>query len=228
MPNPASDPDLLCRQLSLGGDRNFCYLIGDRRSQRAVAVDPGFDAPAMAAAARDLGWQVERILLTHGHSDHVAAAAELVQLTGATLHAGELEKITGALPLADGQEFDLGGFSVTAVSTPGHSPDHYCFLSPGLLTTGDLLFCGKIGGTGPYFPGSSARMQYDSLARIVKLPESVLVYPGHDYYGGPGERPYSTIGLEKAENPFLNTFDFEGFRRLKENWATYKKEHGIR
>jgi len=62
----------------------------------------------------------------------------------------------------------------------------------------------------------------------MQLPAETLVFPGHDYYGGEGQRPHSTIGFEKAHNPFLTAADFESFCHLKDNWAEYKKEHDIR
>jgi len=71
------------------------------------------------------------------------------------------------------------------------------------LVTGDLLFCGKVGGTGTHFPGSSSEEEWSSLKRITGLPDDICVFPGHDYYGGEGERPHSTIGYERQYNPFL-------------------------
>jgi hydroxyacylglutathione hydrolase len=102
------------------------------------------------------------------------------------------------------------------------------YLFEGWLMTGYLLFCGKIGGTGMFFPGSSPEAQWDSLHRIMTLPDETLVFPGHDYYGGPGDRPHSTIGYEREHNPFLMCKDFAEFCHLKENWTAYKQEHGLR
>ncbi len=219
---------LVFLQIHLGGDRNFCYLVGDRRSGSALAVDPGFDAPGFQAIAQDQGLTIKNILITHGHQDHMAQAEALAQLTGASIHAGAEDSVPLAEDLNDGQAFALGSISLVAVATPGHSPGHFCFLCDKRLITGDLLFCGKIGGTGSYFPGSSAEQQYASLEKIMKLPDSVLVFPGHDYYGGEGEMTHSTIGHEKAHNPFLKVVDFAAFCDLKDNWAQYKKEQGIR
>ncbi len=118
--------------------------------------------------------------------------------------------------------------SITTLATPGHSPGHFCYLFEGRLVTGDILFCGKVGGTGSFFPGSSARQEYDSLHRLLQLPADTLVFPGHDYYGGEGQRPHSTVGFEKENNPFLTAVDFDAFCHLKDNWAQYKEEHDIR
>jgi len=216
---------LRCYQIHLGGDRNFHYLLGDPGGGDAVAVDPGFDAAGFAAVAQQCGLNITSILITHGHPDHDGAAEALAQLTGAAILRGDVRE--GRQGLTHGQVVRAGSLAIEALATPGHAPDHFCFRAPGVLVTGDLLFCGKVGGTGSYFPGSSARQEWESLQLVLQLPDDLRVLPGHDYYGGEGEMPYSTIGQERTNNPFL-AGDFEAFCNLKDNWATYKQEHGIR
>jgi len=215
-------------QLHLGGDRNFQYLIGDARTGDAAAVDPGFGAGTFAAIAQDQGLSIKTILITHGHCDHTGEAAALAELTGAEIFAGNPEGVAGAQPLVDDQLVRVGGLVVRALATPGHAPDHFCFLYEDFLVTGDLLFCGKVGGTGSFFPGSSSQEEWDSLQRILLFSPETRVYPGHDYYGGPGEMKVSTLGHERDHNPFLNGTGFAAFCALKENWATFKQENGIR
>ncbi len=222
-------------QLSLGGDRNFSYLlsaapVGSRTDDTlpGAVVDPGFAPDDLFAFAQAQQVRIEHILITHGHSDHVGGAVRLAELTGAPVRAGAAEAVTGALPLTDDDEFRLAGQTIRALATPGHSPGHFCFLFGDNLMTGDLLFCGKVGGTGPFFEGSSSEQEYESLARVLTLPDDTRIFPGHDYYGGPGEQQHSTVGFEREHNPFLTVADFEAFCQLKENWAAYKKEHGIR
>ena len=224
--NDLSDAARVFLQIHLGGDRNFSYVLGDRSSGAAAVVDPGFEPEALAGIAGERGLQIEAILITHGHSDHVAGAPNLAAATGAAVHAGP--GAPADRELRDGERIDLGGAAITALATPGHAPDHFCFLFEGRLCTGDLLFCGKVGGTGSFFPGSSAERQWESLHGILELPDETLVFPGHDYYGGPGRMPHSTIGHERKHNPFLICADFEAFVHLKENWAAYKREHGVR
>ena len=215
-------------QIHLGGDRNFCYLVGDPTTGRAAAVDPGFEPGKFDELARTEGLEIQLILITHGHPDHTAGASELASLSGARVHAGAADEVTGAEPVQDGQILEVGELALECLATPGHSPGHTCYLVEDRLITGDLLFCGKVGGTGVPFPGSSAREEYDSLARLMRLPAETLVFPGHDYYGGEGAMPHSTIGHEKEHNPFITAGDFEAFCHRKDTWAAYKKEHGIR
>jgi hydroxyacylglutathione hydrolase len=223
-----SDERIYFAQLRLGGDRNFCYLLGDSRSGTAAAVDPGYapDQFAAAAAARNL--QITSILITHAHSDHVGAAGELSARTGAGIYASIAEKVAGSRVIADGEQLALGESSILVYLTPGHSPGHACFLFEKRLITGDLLFCGKVGGTGKHFPGSSALEEWLSLQRVAALDEGILVFPGHDYYGGEGIKTHSTIGCEKRNNPFLLCENYEAFCSLKNNWDAYKATHGVR
>ena len=215
-------------QIHLGGDRNFCYLIGDPDSGNAAAVDPGFEPEKFQEISETEGLTITSILITHGHVDHTGAMDSLQKLTGAEIFGAAEDNIPGATPVADGQVLPLGALEITALATPGHSPGHVCYLCEGRLITGDILFCGKVGGTGSYFPGSSARQEFDSLGKLMKLPADTLVFPGHDYYGGEGQRPHSTIGFEKEKNPFITASDFEAFCHLKDNWGDYKKEHNLR
>jgi hydroxyacylglutathione hydrolase len=223
-----SDSSVCFLQLHLGGDRNFSYLFGDALSGEGAAVDPGFRSDEFVAAAERHSLKIKHVLITHDHTDHMAAADELIRLSGARLYAGKDEGIEGAEVLSDGDSLPLGDRTIEILSTPGHTVGHMCYLFENRLMTGDLLFCGKVGGTGSGFPGSSARAEWESLKKIMRLPDSIIVFPGHDYYGGEGKMPHSTIGYEKQNNPFLQCRNFNEFCLLKENWADYKAEHGIR
>ena len=127
------------------------------------------------------------------------------------------------LRVTDNEELGVGSLRLRFLHTPGHIPDHLCIQVEGNLLTGDILFVGKVGGTGPYFPGSDPKQQWESLQRLKKLDPALAVWPGHDY----GVTPSSTIGHEAASNPFLLCQSFAEFQHLKDHWAEYKKAHNI-
>lgn len=214
--------DLVFEQIRSGGDRNFGYLLGDRRSREAVLIDPSYSPEAFVERARDQGLSVTYIINTHGHPDHVNGNARAVALTGAVVAAHTLLRPDVALD--DGSDLRVGSLHLICYHVPGHSPDHVVVheTTHDLVITGDLLFVGKVGGTGN---DDDASTEWASLQRLLRhVPDAATVWPGHDY----GVRPSSTIALEKRTNPFLLCADVDAFLQLKATWATFKKEHGLR
>jgi glyoxylase-like metal-dependent hydrolase (beta-lactamase superfamily II) len=165
MINDCSDAAVQLLQLQLGGDRNFQYLLATPAGE-AAAIDPGFEPRRIAEIAAGRRLHIELILITHGHSDHAGGAPRLAELTGAPVRAGGAA-VAGVDPLRDGERLPLGNLHIEAWYTPGHAADHFCFLCRDHLFSGDLLFCGKVGGTGAFFPGSSAQAEWTSLPRLV-------------------------------------------------------------
>lgn len=211
-------------QIRTGGDRNFAYLIGDREAKAAAIVDPSYDPRAVVKRARAQRLEVKYILNTHGHPDHTNGNAKAKKLTGAPVAAYRSSPVKPDVPIDDGQELELGSLALSCFHVPGHCDDHLLiFLAEQRVTlTGDLLFVGKIGGTGT---DDLARIEYESLQRVLAfLPDDATVWPGHDY----GCRPSSTIALERATNPFLLVKDLDAFLELKRDWARFKAEHGLR
>jgi glyoxylase-like metal-dependent hydrolase (beta-lactamase superfamily II) len=215
---------MLFRQIRADGDRNLAYLIGDDASKEAAIVDAAYAPERALQAAQEHGLRLRYVISTHSHPDHIAGNDYLLERTQAVEVMHESTPRPVRQRVKDDEEIELGALRLRFLFTPGHIPDHVCVLAEGKLLTGDILFVGKIGGTGPHFPGSDPRQQWDSLQRLIKLEPSTEVWPGHDY----GPSPSSTIGRESAENPFLLCKTFEDFLHLKANWAEYKKLHNIR
>lgn len=212
---------MIFEQIPLGGNRNFGYLFGDPDSRIAIAFDPAYVPKKFEQRAKELGLEIRFIANTHSDPDHVNGNERLQKWTGAQVWIHEASKFKGARLLRDGEAARIGQTELLTIHTPGHTPDSVCFLlNDTTLVSGDTLFVGKVGGTGT---DEAARQEYDSLQRILKLPDHVTVWPGHDF----GARPSSTIGEERRTNPFLTQPDFESFLHLKKNWLAYKEEHGI-
>lgn len=197
--------------LPVGGLQTNCYIVV--HNSDACVIDPGADANGIMAALAEEGVTPSRILLTHGHADHVAAAAALKRLTGAAIAAhpadgfllgatengiarmlGLTEAIVPDVALADSAIVLAGGVEFTVLATPGHTPGSCCFYSAKeqVLFSGDTLFRGSIGRSD--LPGGDQRTLQRSLSRLKQLPAEVEVYPGH----GPG----TTIGRERMSNRY--------------------------
>jgi len=196
-----------------------CYVVGCEATQRGFVVDPGGEAERIAEAVAAAGLQIDLILDTHCHPDHIAANCALREALGAAqdssprllVHPADraaVEKppmqwlLIGLRPapcpvdgtFAEGDELTVGDLRVRVMHLPGHSPGSVAFVLGEALFTGDTLFAGGIGRTD--LPGGNGKQMRASLKRLVaELPASTLVYPGHG--------PSSTIGEERDTNEWL-------------------------
>ncbi|HVP93401.1 MAG TPA: MBL fold metallo-hydrolase [Acidobacteriota bacterium] len=193
------------RQIKQSGD-NFSYVIADEATRECAVVDPNFNTDAIIRLVKDQNLLVKYVIDTHGHFDHTAGNEEIKSTFGAKVVAHKLADIDKDINVDDGDTLRLGKITIRVIYTPGHTRDGICLLADGKLLTGDTLFVGECGRTD--LPGSSSKDMYDSLFnKLMKLDDSIEVYPGHDY----GSRPYSTIGLEKKTNYVLEKRTLEEF-----------------
>jgi hydroxyacylglutathione hydrolase len=185
-------------------------------SDRAIVVDPGAEEDRILAAAEDMGASVEAILLTHTHFDHIGAVAPVAKATGAPVWCPEIEvpvlrDVMAFVPwpgfgpfesyeadetVSGGEKLELAGFEIDVLHTPGHSPGHvtYSIADEEALFSGDVLFQGSVGRVD--LPGGDGPTLLESLWLLVEsFPPETAVYPGH--------MGTTTLGAERATNPFL-------------------------
>jgi glyoxylase-like metal-dependent hydrolase (beta-lactamase superfamily II) len=190
-----------------------CYLLECEETLSAVVIDPGDDADVILNILEERKLNLELIINTHGHVDHIAANSDLKQKTNAQLCIHKLDadmivnpqknlssfigRAISSSPaskiLKDGDILEAGMISLKVIHTPGHSPGSICLLTDEAIFTGDLLFAGSIGRYD--FPGSSYEQIINSLKKIMELDDNIEVYPGHG--------PITTIGEERSTNLFL-------------------------
>lgn len=202
-------------RLTVGPFEENCYLVVDEGTRRGVLIDPGDEASRIVRMVRDSGAELEAIWLTHAHIDHIGAVAAVkrewdvpvyLHPADAPLYAAGATQASfyglafeqpgpPERTLADGDRLRVGGLEFEVLHAPGHSPGLVVFHGNGVILAGDLLFAGSIGRTD--LPLSSPADMEASLARIMRdLTDEVVVHPGHG--------PATSIGRERANNPFVN------------------------
>ena len=194
------------KQIQVHGD-NFSYLIADDATKEAAVVDSSFNAAEIIRIVKDENLKVKFLIVTHGHTDHTAGNMELRSLFNAEIVAQKLSGARADYTVDDGDVLYVGSVPIKVIYTPGHTVDSICLLvDDKKLLTGDTLFVGECGRTD--LPGGNSRKMYDSLFnKILALPDSVEVYPGHDY----GKAPFSTVGEERLSNYTLQPRSVEDF-----------------
>ncbi len=199
---------MLIETFAVGMLSTNCYLAFSKETKEAILIDPGLEFASEAKPIFDQitksKLKVKFIVNTHGHDDHIKGNTIFQQKLNVPICIHSLDEHyieavgTSKLPanviLEDGSLVQFGSETLNVVHTPGHTPGSICLVGEKLVFTGDTLFAGSIGRTD--FPGGSMSDMRVSLKKLVRLPDSLLVYPGH------GE--ISMIREEKRMNPFLN------------------------
>ena len=206
-------PEIVC--LTNGMFAENCYLVADRETGEAVLVDPGEEAGLFLARLRTEGLTLSAIWLTHAHLDHVAGVGLVKERQDVPvwLHPGDralydrapdqarmfLGTIMPPLPPPDrtivpGDPMRVGACAFDVRFVPGHSPGSVAFIGEGVALVGDVLFAGSVGRVD--LPGGDGAALVRSIrGQLLTLPDETIVYPGHG--------PETTIGRERATNPFI-------------------------
>jgi hydroxyacylglutathione hydrolase len=202
--------------LTVGPIAENCFIVRKEGGEKALVVDPGEEPERILAEVEQLGVEVEAILITHCHFDHVGAVAPLARETGAPVYVPEVEVpvladiMSFVLPgfgpyesyeadetVKGGEELALAGLTLDVIFTPGHSPGHvtYSVRGENAILSGDVLFQGSVGRVD--LPGGDGPTLLRSIQGLVDThPPETTVYPGH--------MGVTNLGAEQATNPFLS------------------------
>ena len=171
------------------------YVAWDPVKRVAAAFDTGAECKEMVRFAKHHKLDVQLILLTHGHPDHVADLPRLREETGANVFTPARESVPGAEPIDEGKTFRLGNLKIHTRLTWGHSPGGITYVVTGLARpiaiVGDSLFAGSMGGGNVSYRDAVQ----NNLEKILTLPDETIICPGHG--------PMTTVGEEKKHNPFF-------------------------
>jgi len=208
-----SAPDV--RAFTVGPVQENSYIVrADGDAARAVIVDPGDESERLLAAIDALGVEIDAILVTHCHFDHIGAVGPVARATGAPVYCPAIERpvladIMSWVPpgfgpfesyeaehtVAGGERLSLADLDIEVIFTPGHSPGHVTYAVPGALLSGDVLFQGSVGRVD--LPGGDWATLERSIESLLKsYPPDTVVYPGH--------MGVTTLGRELDTNPFLS------------------------
>jgi glyoxylase-like metal-dependent hydrolase (beta-lactamase superfamily II)/rhodanese-related sulfurtransferase len=192
---------MLFRQFFDTTSSTYTYLIANKKGAEACIIDPVLEhIENYLKAIKDLDLKLVKVIDTHVHADHVSGISKLRDKTQCIACMGKSQNASEivSMEVSDNEKFKVGDLELRALFTPGHTDDSYCFLLNDKIFTGDTLLIGGTGRTD--FQNGNAEDQYNSLFNVVlKLDDSVLVYPAHDYKG----ETVTTIGFERKTNPRL-------------------------
>ena len=190
------------------------YLVVDERSRRAAVIDPGMESEPVLDVVRREGFQVDAVIITHGHFDHVFSSAFFKAETGAqvVMHPDDLPLLQEVPDTArffgfkapippqpdrlvrEGDVIPVGSLSLRVLETPGHTPGGISLYLDSAVFVGDTLFAGSVGRTD--LTGGSLEVLLRSIGtKLLTLPDRTVVYPGHG--------PATSVGVERRDNPFL-------------------------
>src|SRR6187455_2625546 len=202
---------MIFRQLFDQTSSTYSYLLASRAGGEALIIDPVLERVGRyLQLIKELNLKLVKAVDTHLHADHITGLGALRDHTHCITVMGEQTKAdVVSMRLADGDRLTIEGLSLDVIYTPGHTDDSYSFVLPDRVFTGDTLLIRGTGRTD--FQNGDPRAQYESIfGRLLKLPDTTLVFPAHDYKGD----TVSTIGEERAFNPRLQVKSVDEYVEL--------------
>lgn len=206
--------------IQVGPLQTNCYILCDEDRSAAAVIDPGFEAERILSALDKTGCKIEKVILTHGHFDHIEAAGEILDKTGVKLYAFDKELTLLQDPdmnlhtrfmhtpfrvlrpdvlISDGGEIEVGGLKLRFMHTPGHTSGSCCIFCGNVIFSGDTIFHETIGGTD--HPTGDIKTLFKTVKKIAAIEADYDIFPGH---GEP-----TTLSHERVYNPYMGNNDDE-------------------
>lgn len=201
---------MLIETIAAGPLESNCYLAGDEDTKEIFVIDPGGDYKKIKDIIDENGLKPKAVINTHGHGDHIGANKEFgipvwIHRLDADFLMDPSKNLSGIMGfflktkpasrmLEDGDALTIGKYDIKVIHTPGHTPGSICLKGPGVIFTGDTLFCEGIGRT-DFAYGSEDDIMRSIKEKLFTLDDDNIIYPGHG--------PVSTIGNEKINNPYI-------------------------
>jgi glyoxylase-like metal-dependent hydrolase (beta-lactamase superfamily II) len=204
---------LFIKRLVVDDWKANCYIVGSETAKQGLIIDPGDNEFEILGAVKETGLEIQVLVATHGHIDHIGAIGCLKKALNAVvaIHRSDATALQGDSRffwgrtfgppihadrlLMEGDIIAVADLQFTVINTPGHTYGGICLYGEGALFTGDTLFRHSIGSSG-IGTGTRAQLMNSIYEKLLVLPPETIIYPGH---GSP-----TTVGEEKANNPYLN------------------------
>jgi hydroxyacylglutathione hydrolase len=223
----SADNELIIEQIEIGPMQNFAYIVGSRSTREVALVDPAWDNKALLDLLAERDYMLTAALVTHYHPDHIGGSfsghgiqgiSELHETNPVKIYthkseADGVKKVSGLsesdlVRVDSGDTLRIGDIEIEFLHTPGHTPGSQCFKVKNTLVSGDTLFinsCGRVD-----LPGSNTTDMFDSLQKLIALPDDTLLLPGHNY----GPVPNATMADTKKQNAYLRIDDLATWKNL--------------
>jgi glyoxylase-like metal-dependent hydrolase (beta-lactamase superfamily II) len=195
------------------GFDNFSYIVYSKSTKEAAIIDPSYDVSESIDYISSNKLELKYIINTHHHSDHTSKNDDLKkEFTNSKIIASKIDAIrikNVDIYVSDNDQLKIGDITLKFILTPGHTPGGLCIIIDNeALITGDTLFIGDCGRCD--LRGGSLKEMYETLQKIKKLDDKLIIYPGHDY----GYKPYDTLGNQKKTNKVLLAKSLEEFSKI--------------